>query len=814
MFRRLTLLLACLGAAVSARLAAASTMTATTTKSMTVTMTWSPSSTPGSPGPSSTQTPSCTITPSVTPSPSATRTPTRTPTSTSTPGTPSPTWTPTQTPGTTALACTLVTDQAAQFCLGQVDLVSGQENQGLGSAAADRLNAAFGLAIGGGLLFVADANNNRVVGYPLSSIGQDAVATVFLGQTSASGSGNIAPPSSASLNSPQGIGCDGQHFAIADSNNNRVLVYNSIPTGMGQAADAVLGQATMSGSAFGAATAMSVGQPEAVAVADGRIFVADTANNRVLVYNLPVTNGQAASVVLGQSDFSGATLNRGGTRGANTLFKPSAVAVFGQRLYVSDFGNARVLVWNNDLSLSNGQAADLVLGQADFSSTGASQGAASLLQPAGIYSDGVQLFIANGADRVSIFNTLPVINGAPADEVLGQPDFASNLATTSATSTGGPQGMVGDGTHLFVAISGESRVMAFGCSGGLTASPPPTRSPTPAPPTFTPAPTPALSPVPTQLIANFNGGIADVANGGNVQMQASASNSTISQSAGPSSTLSGGTGSSLHLTGSIGRDDGTGVFAVAQISIFNGWTWAYIPPAAPDHALTFSYQADAISVGQQLRVSFQTGTDGLYSYVFTPTDTAWHQITVYFPDVSGPSFTPQLVASPGTPAWSVGVFDIRAILFDIVPSTTAAQSFGFSVDDIHLGEPQSNSSPAQIASALGVTVAQVNDAYSYNLDEQLTWIVLLLAKDCGCSPDQIMTLRQTMSWGDIAVAEGTTWAAVLAQQAAAGLSAPVMRVDEMNRGLLNGALPAYVPPTQLYVPATSYAPIPANQSCQ
>jgi hypothetical protein len=712
----------------------------------------------------------------------------------------------------------MLTNQSALFCLGQADLTSFQINRG-STTASNTLDDPTGLAIAGNYLFVGDSNNNRVLGYFLPGMAQGAAAAIVLGQSDFNSAIAASTSNATTMVSPQGIGFDGQHFAVADSGNSRVLVYNSVPTASGTAADIVLGQTDMSGHGWDHGTpsvagADTLGNCRGVALADGRAFVADTGNNRLLVYDFPLSNGQAASVVLGQSTMTGLQQNRGGSVSAVSMENPTMVYVLNHHLFVVDSSNNRILVWNNDLALSNGQAADVVIGQLDFVSHASSNSASSFSGVQGVYDDGAQVFAADGVGRVLVFNGVPSTNAASATWVIGKSDFITGYPppTVSSTSLDSPVGLASDGAHLFITSSNEERIMVYGCN--LTLTPSPTPSQTPVPPTSTPAPTTALSPVPTPLIANFNGGITDVANGGNVQMEANSSSSTISQSAGPSSSLSGGTGSSLHLTGSIGRDDGTGVFAVAQISIFNGWTWAYIPPAAPDHALTFSYQADAISVGQQLRVSFQTGTDGFYSYVFTPTDTAWHQLTVYFPDVSGPSFTPQLVASAGTPAWSVGVFDIRSINFDIVASASAAQTFGFSVDDIHLGEPQSNSSPVQIATALGVTVAQVNDAYSYNLDEQLTWIVLLLAKDCGCSPDQIMTDRQTMSWGDVAVAVGTTWSAVLAQEAAAGLSAPVVRVDEMNRGLINGVLPAYTAPAQLYVPPISYAPAPFIQSCQ
>lgn len=53
-----------------------------------------------------------------------------------------------------------------------------------------------------------------------------------------------------------------------------------------------------------------------------RVVVPDQGNNRVLIYNHPVANGQRADVVLGQSSFSKATFGTSST----TMASPAAYA--------------------------------------------------------------------------------------------------------------------------------------------------------------------------------------------------------------------------------------------------------------------------------------------------------------------------------------------------------------------------------------------------------------------------------------------------------------------------------------------------------
>lgn len=74
-----------------------------------------------------------------------------------------------------------------------------------------------------------------------------------------------------------------------------------------------------------------------------------------------------AKMVIGQSDFSVRDANRGADDpGDNTLSEPQFACRYGDMLFVSDWGNHRVLVWNQ-FPEENGEPASIVLGQEDFS---------------------------------------------------------------------------------------------------------------------------------------------------------------------------------------------------------------------------------------------------------------------------------------------------------------------------------------------------------------------------------------------------------------------------------------------------------------
>lgn len=143
------------------------------------------------------------------------------------------------------------------------------------------------------------------------------------------------------LSYPSSVAVAGSRVFVADGNNNRILVYNSIPTGNGAPADVVVGQASMTSVVDGSSdTRMSV--PYHVASNGVQLFVSDWGNNRVVVYDsFPTANGAAADTVIGQADF---TTNAPATT-ASTLDGPGGIAVTDSLLVVDDTSNHRVLIY-------------------------------------------------------------------------------------------------------------------------------------------------------------------------------------------------------------------------------------------------------------------------------------------------------------------------------------------------------------------------------------------------------------------------------------------------------------------------------------
>jgi sugar lactone lactonase YvrE len=257
-------------------------------------------------------------------------------------------------------------------------------------------------------VYVADRNNNRVLGWnSVTALATGQPATLVIGQSSmVSNSINLGLGASAkSIYSPTGVAVDeAGRLYVADSGNSRVLEYDA-PFGgctvspcVGPAATRVFGQNGSFTSGSCANGAGSNPKPAAnlmcipwnIAVDHlGHLYVADTGNSRVLVFNAPLAK-QSPNIVIGQPRVSAKapytftaaptnfTSNIGfnGAPGSNNavnrlgMFTPYAVAVdSADNLYVADTQNNRVLVVPEGAVPSNVTPSE-VIGQPSGSGSG------------------------------------------------------------------------------------------------------------------------------------------------------------------------------------------------------------------------------------------------------------------------------------------------------------------------------------------------------------------------------------------------------------------------------------------------------------
>jgi hypothetical protein len=440
-------------------------------------------------------------------------------------------------------AVDFLTGQAAREIIGQPTFTT----EGQSAPSAFQVGAVQGLAYANNMLFIVDSNlhalippfNNRVLIFnntsnfiydPTAEITQGGRCPVCIGTPSVGQASLVLGQpdftttidpylTQAGFRNPTYVATDGKILVVSDTDNNRVLIWNAIPTTIDQPADIVLGQPNFTTASIGL-TSSSFRGPQGVWVQGTQLFVADTQNSRVMIWNsIPTSNNQPADVVVGEPNFTTAppptTSDLAPT--ASNLFSPVAVTSDGTRLYVTDLGHQRVLIWNS-IPTQNGEAADVVVGQqsltAELDNGGNPACLATTLDTAGnpeytnctpticpvlstdsagypVYagrcgitmsypryalSDGQRLFIADsGNDRILVYENIPTTNGQPADIFIGQPDQYTDQVTTStdtfrpdanilessADTIRTPYGLAWDGTNLYASDPYDVRVLVF-----------------------------------------------------------------------------------------------------------------------------------------------------------------------------------------------------------------------------------------------------------------------------------------------------------------------------------------------------------------
>ncbi len=168
--------------------------------------------------------------------------------------------------------------------------------------------------------------------------------------------------------------------------------------------------------------------PTGVLVVDGRLVVADAWNHRLLVWHeVPTVSDTPPDVVLGQPDAESTRENRGGDCGPHGFYWPFGLAMIDGRFWVADTGNRRVLIWN-ELPLDPNVGPDVVLGQPDARSREENRGginASSFRWPHDVAAAGGVVWVADAGNHRLLGWTGPIEGDRPADLVLGQEDFTS-----------------------------------------------------------------------------------------------------------------------------------------------------------------------------------------------------------------------------------------------------------------------------------------------------------------------------------------------------------------------------------------------------
>ena len=345
---------------------------------------------------------------------------------------------------------------------------TGFNAAGDGAAGASGMDEPTGIAIDptSGKIFVAVAAQNRVLRFAnAASLASGANAEAVLGQINLSGTS--AGASQTTMEYPLAVVVDGQgRLWVADTLNHRILRFDGAATlANGAPADRVLGQTNFTNDSSGSGSA-GLNYPSSLSTDPaGNLWVADYLNNRVLRYGnaAALANGAAATNVLGQATF--AIISPGTSQ--TKMQRPTEVHVDAAgRLWVSEQLNHRVLRFDGAAGLGNGPPASAVLGQPDFTSLAAGLGPAAVDNPSGLVvdADGTLYVVDTGNHRVLLYRGAAAKgNGAPADRVIGQTGLASQVAGVSPRNLSGPYGnpVFDAGGALWICDGDNNRVLRF-----------------------------------------------------------------------------------------------------------------------------------------------------------------------------------------------------------------------------------------------------------------------------------------------------------------------------------------------------------------
>lgn len=326
------------------------------------------------------------------------------------------------------------------------------------------------------ILIVADTGQNRVFIWkelPLNN--PFATPDLVLGQINDTDTGRNAGSyvSAGTLQYPSGLWTNGEQLIVCDAWNHRVLIWHQFPQRNEQAADVVLGQDDFTGNLpnkGGITTepsASSLYWPYGVTVNDGKLWIADTGNRRVLMFDqVPTENGQQASAVIGQESFCSREYQ------SNTPVWPYSVKIGpNEELAITDTQYYRVLLWTHWES-AFAHPPDTIIGQPDLESNGMNQYQLTPQPNAlswcydSLFTDEGLLVADTGNSRILIYNQLPAISNTPADSLLGKADFytgSENASTVFGTEKlmYWPFSLARTPAILAVADTGNHRILFY-----------------------------------------------------------------------------------------------------------------------------------------------------------------------------------------------------------------------------------------------------------------------------------------------------------------------------------------------------------------
>ncbi|HYC12079.1 MAG TPA: NHL repeat-containing protein [Nitrososphaerales archaeon] len=301
-----------------------------------------------------------------------------------------------------------------------------------------------------GNLWVSDYQDGWVSEFP-SPFSNGERATMEIGAANFSAGGCTTGDA---LCEPAGIAFDASgNLWAADGQNASVKEFR-VPFSLGETPTVSLGGRSLAG----APTSSSFGPAGVAFDASGNLWVVDSSFNRILEFTAPFTNHEAASLVIGQASFTTSSNNSSQSR----LEGPTSLTFdHAGNLWVADTYDNRILEFK--APFSNGEGASIAIGQPNLLSTNGNTTQSTLSLPEGVAFDSNGNLWVSDTDNNRVVEFVPPLStGMGATVVLGQDAYFFSGSGIEQSTMNGPEGIAaGGGGDLWVADTGNYRVLLF-----------------------------------------------------------------------------------------------------------------------------------------------------------------------------------------------------------------------------------------------------------------------------------------------------------------------------------------------------------------
>lgn len=255
----------------------------------------------------------------------------------------------------------------------------------------------------------------------------------------------------ASFNEPRSIVSSGGNLYVADSTNH-IIRRIEISTG---AVTTLAGTAGRSGSVDGTGSAARFSNPDGITTDGTNLYVVDRSNHTIR--KVVISTGVVTTL-------AGTAGNSGSTDGTGILAKfklPAGITMDATNLYVTDSSNHTV----RKIVISTGVVTTLAGTAGSQGSADGTGAAARFMNPAGITTDGTNLYLADNGNHV--VRKIVIATGEVTTLVGTAGSHGSADGTGAAARFANLAGVTTDGINLYVADSANHTVRKVVISTGV-----------------------------------------------------------------------------------------------------------------------------------------------------------------------------------------------------------------------------------------------------------------------------------------------------------------------------------------------------------